>query len=44
MLKYNGNSYPRNPLKEEKLKKGRKINGIAVISDDLFYRRGIEYK
>ena len=43
VLKYNGNSYPIDPLKEEKLKKGIKITGIAVIADDLFYRKGIEY-
>ena len=44
ILKYNGNSYPKDPIKEEKLKRGSKISGIAVISDDLFYRTGIEYK
>lgn len=43
ILKYNGNSYPINPLNGEKLKKGIKISGIAVISDDLFYKKGIEY-
>lgn len=44
VIKYNGNSYPKNPLNEEKLKRGSRISGIAVISDDLFYRKGIEYK
>jgi len=43
VLKYNGNSYPINPLKEEKLKKNSKVRGVSVISDDLFYRQGIEY-
>ena len=43
VLKYNGNSYPMNPLDEEKLQSGVKVVGIAVISDDLFYKRGIEY-
>ncbi len=43
VLKYNGNSYPINPLNEEKLQNGVKVVGIAVISDDLFYKRGIEY-
>lgn len=43
VLKYNGNSYPINPLKEERLKKNAKVRGVSVISDDLFYRRGIEY-
>lgn len=43
VLKYNGNSYPMNPLNEEKLKTGIKVKGIAVISDDLFYKNGIEY-
>lgn len=43
ILKYNGNSYPIDPLKGEKLRRGIKISGIAVISDDLFYRKGIEY-
>lgn len=43
VLKYNGNSYPINPLKEERLKKNAKVKGVSVISDDLFYRKGIEY-
>lgn len=43
VLKYNGNSYPINPLDEEKLQTGIRVVGLAVISDDLFYRRGIEY-
>lgn len=43
VLKYNGNSYPMNPLNEEKLKTGMKVIGVAVISDDLFYKNGIEY-
>lgn len=43
VLKYNGNSYPINPFEEEKLKKDIRIIGSAVISDDLFYRNGIEY-
>ncbi|MGG7143831.1 hypothetical protein ACQPVP_10230 [Clostridium nigeriense] len=43
VLKYNGNSYPINPLKEEKLKKNSKVRGVSVISDDLFYIKGIEY-
>ena len=43
VLKYNGNSYPMKPLDEEKLQSGIKVVGLAFISDDLFYRRGIEY-
>ncbi|MBE6054743.1 MAG: hypothetical protein E7212_12735 [Clostridium sartagoforme] len=43
ILRYNGNSYPMNPLNEAKLKPGTKVRGIAIISDDLFYRKGIEY-
>ncbi|MFU7516092.1 hypothetical protein [Clostridium sp. HCS.1] len=43
VLKYNGNSYPMNPVDEEKLQSGVKVVGVAVISDDLFYKRGIEY-
>lgn len=43
VLKYNGNSYPMNPVYEEKLQSGVKVVGVAVISDDLFYKRGIEY-
>jgi hypothetical protein len=43
VLKYNGNSYPINPLREERLKKNTKVEGVSVISDDLFYRSGIEY-
>lgn len=43
ILKYNGNSYPINPLGEEKLQTGIRVVGLAVISDDLFYRKGIEY-
>lgn len=43
VLKYNGNSYPMNPINEEKLKNGIKVIGVAAISDDLFYRNGIEY-
>lgn len=44
VLKFNGNAYPLDPIKEERIKKGKKIKGIAAISDDLFYTRGIEYK
>ncbi|MBU6135657.1 MULTISPECIES: hypothetical protein [Clostridium] len=44
LLKFNGNAYPLDPVKEERLKRGSKIKGIAAISDDLFYTRGIEYK
>lgn len=44
LLKFNGNAYPLDPSKEEKLKRGTKVRGIAAISDDLFYTRGIEYK
>ena len=43
VLKYNGNSYPMNPFDGYKLQSGIKIKGISVISDDLFYKRGIEY-
>lgn len=43
VLKYNGNSYPMNPINEEKLKSSVKVIGVAAISDDLFYRNGIEY-
>ncbi|MDI9215345.1 MULTISPECIES: hypothetical protein [Clostridium] len=44
LLKFNGNAYPLDPIKEERLKRGSKVRGIAAISDDLFYTRGIEYK
>lgn len=44
LLKFNGNAYPLDPIKEERIRKGKKIKGIAAISDDLFYTRGIEYK
>ena len=44
VLKFNGNSYPGDPLKEEKLKRGSNIKGVSVISDDLFYIKGLEYK
>ncbi|WP_460294459.1 hypothetical protein [Clostridium tertium] len=44
LLKFNGNAYPLDPIKEERLKRDSKIKGIAAISDDLFYTRGIEYK
>ena len=43
VLKYNGNSYPMSPFDGYKLQSGIKIKGISVISDDLFYKRGIEY-
>ena len=43
ILKYNGNSYPINPLNEQNLREDEKIIGVAVISDDLYYRKGIEY-
>lgn len=42
-LKFNGNSYPLNPMDEPKVKKGSKIQGIAFIADDLFYVKGIEF-
>ncbi|CDG01651.1 hypothetical protein [Clostridium chauvoei] len=42
-LKFNGNSYPANPKDGYKLKKGYKVRGISIISDDLFYSRGLEY-
>ncbi|KLE16486.1 hypothetical protein [Clostridium sp. C8] len=44
VLKFNGNAYPLDPIKERKVKSGSEIRGIAAISDDLFYTRGIEYK
>lgn len=44
LLRFNGNAYPFDPINEEKLKRGSRIKGIAAISDDLFYTRGIEYK
>ncbi|GAB6170148.1 hypothetical protein JCM1393_26080 [Clostridium carnis] len=44
VLEYNGNSYPSNINNSRNLKNGEKIKGIAVVSDDLFYKRGLEYK
>lgn len=41
-LKFNGNAYPKSPKDEPRVKKGSKINGIAIIADDLFYVKGIE--
>lgn len=42
-LKFNGNGYPSTPIDEPRIKKGNKVEGIAVISDDLFYVKGIEF-
>lgn len=42
-LKFNGNAYPLDPINEPKVKKGSKIQGIAFISDDLFYVKGIKF-
>ncbi|AYE33044.1 hypothetical protein [Clostridium septicum] len=44
ILKFNGNSYPANPTDGYRFKKGSKIKGISLISDDLFYTTGIEYR
>ncbi|MGL5353085.1 MAG: hypothetical protein ACRDA5_07150, partial [Clostridium sp.] len=41
-LKFNGNAYPASPINEPKVKKSSKIQGVAVIADDLFYVKGIE--
>ncbi|MGL5085989.1 MAG: hypothetical protein ACRC68_09815, partial [Clostridium sp.] len=41
-LKFNGKCYPTNLKNEPKVKKRSKIQGIAVIADDLFYVKGIE--
>ena len=42
-LRFNGNSYPINPKDEPRVKRGEKIQGIAVIADDLFYVKGIDF-
>lgn len=42
-LRFNGNSYPLNPECEPRVKKGNKIEGIAIIADDLFYVKGIDF-
>lgn len=42
-LKFNGNSYPLNPVNEPRVRRGEKIRGMAFIADDLFYVKGIEF-
>ncbi len=43
-LKYNGTTYPLNPSIEPKLELGTKVEGIAILSDDISKSLGIDLK
>ncbi|MTI69269.1 MAG: hypothetical protein FH751_03295 [Firmicutes bacterium] len=42
-IKYNGKTYPSNPSIQPKVKPGTKVDGIAIISDDITKNPGIEF-
>ncbi|GAA0178763.1 hypothetical protein SH2C18_17560 [Clostridium sediminicola] len=43
-LKYDNYTYPLNPSVQPKVKEGTKIQGTAIISDDITKNSGIEFK
>lgn len=43
-LKYDGTTYPSNPSIQPKIKQGTKLDGIAIIADDITKNHGIELK
>ncbi|EPY2286003.1 hypothetical protein ACTQ4P_15940 [Clostridium sporogenes] len=42
LLKYNGTTYPSNPSIEPKVESGTKVQGIAIVADDIPKNSGIE--
>jgi len=43
-IKYDGTTYPSNPSIEPKINVGTKLEGIAIIADDITKNSGIELK
>lgn len=43
-LKYDGKTYPSNPSVQPKIKPGTKVEGEAIIADDISKYLGIEFK
>lgn len=43
-IKYDGKTYPSNPSIQPKVMPGTKVNGIAIIADDITKNPGIELK
>lgn len=43
-IKYNGRIYPSNPSIQPKVKIGTKLEGIAIIADDISKNKGIELR
>lgn len=43
-LKYDGTTYPSNPSVQPKIKPGTKVEGVAIIVDDISKNPGIELK
>jgi hypothetical protein len=43
-LKFDGNKYPSNPSTQPNVKSSTKVNGTAIISDDISKVEGIEFK
>ncbi|MCD5324531.1 MULTISPECIES: hypothetical protein [Pontibacillus] len=41
-LKYDGSTYPGNPSVQPKLEPGTKVEGVAIVADDLMKSPGIE--
>ncbi|WP_251862364.1 tetratricopeptide repeat protein [Clostridium sp. Marseille-Q2269] len=44
LLKYNGTKYPSNPSTQPKVQPGTKVEGVAIISDDITQNTGIPLK
>lgn len=44
LMQYNGTTYPSNPSIQPKIKPGTKLDGIAIISDDVTKNPGIELR
>ncbi|WP_281811106.1 hypothetical protein [Vallitalea longa] len=44
IMKYDGNSYPSNPSVEPRVERGTKVEGTAIIADDLLINKGLKFK
>lgn len=43
IMKFDGNQYPVNPSIQPKVKSGTKIQGVAIIADDISKNEGIKF-
>ncbi|MBO9128803.1 hypothetical protein [Bacillus sp. 165] len=42
-MKYTNKSYPLNPSIQPRVKSGTKVNGIAIIADDILTNQGVQF-